>query len=81
VVREVARRGHSDRGGGQEGSGVDPMAEEEEWRRRLRSVVVVVEPSPYTGVAAIAGRTGSRRCGPDGGGDDWADGEVAMWAW
>jgi hypothetical protein len=32
---------------------VDPTAEEEEQRRRLRSVVAVTEPLPYTGAAAM----------------------------
>jgi hypothetical protein len=52
---------------------------EEEWRRRLHSVVAMVEASSYTGEAATSGRTtwfpgvattwrqlGRRRCGPDG---------------
>jgi hypothetical protein len=39
VVREVARRGHGSGGDGQGGDDVNPTAEEEEWRRRLWSVV------------------------------------------
>jgi hypothetical protein len=48
---------------------VDPTAEEE-WRRRLQSVV---EALPYTGATAMAGQTGSQRHGPSGGGDGWVD--------
>jgi hypothetical protein len=47
---------------------------EEEWRRRLLLVVPVVEPLPYTGAAAMTGRTGSRRHGPGGCGDGRAVG-------
>jgi hypothetical protein len=79
VVREAVQHGHGDRGGGQGGGDVDLTAEEEEQRRRLRSMVVVAEPSPYTGAVVMAGRMGSRRCGPNGGGNGRVDGEVVAW--
>jgi hypothetical protein len=51
---------------------VDPMAVEEERRRRLQSVVAVVEPSSYIGAVVMTGRTGSQQRGLGGGGS-WAD--------
>jgi hypothetical protein len=53
---------------------MDPIVEEE-WRRRLQSVV---EALPYTGATAMAGQTGSQRRGPSGGGDGRADLEAVM---
>jgi hypothetical protein len=47
---------------------VDLTMEEEERRRRLWSVVVMAEPSLYTGAAVTAGQMGSRQCGPSSGG-------------
>jgi hypothetical protein len=80
VVREVVRHGHSSGGGGQGGYGMDPTVEELEQRRRLRSVVVVVvEPSPYSGAVVMVGKTRRRQCGPSDEGDDRADGEVVTW--
>jgi hypothetical protein len=75
VVKEVAQHVHDDRGGGQVESGVDPMVEEEERRRRLRSMVAVAKPSPYTGATATAGRMGNQWHGPGSGCQ--ADGEAA----
>jgi hypothetical protein len=57
---------------------MDSTVQEEEWRRRLQSVVAVAEPLLYTGVAVTARRTWSWWHGPDDDGDGQADREVAM---